>query len=91
MYFAYFLSLLKYGILLWGNFRNLKKVFKLQKRAIRLIANISSTASCMPYFKNFKIMTLPCFYIYEIILYTKMSLSNFKTNSMFHSYNTRNK
>jgi hypothetical protein len=29
MYFAYFHSLLRYGILFWGNFRNLKKVFKL--------------------------------------------------------------
>jgi hypothetical protein len=34
MYFAYFHSLLRYGILFWGNSRNLKKVFKLQKRAI---------------------------------------------------------
>ena len=40
MYFAYMHSSLKYGILFWGNVRNLKKVFKLQKRAIRLIANI---------------------------------------------------
>jgi hypothetical protein len=30
-------SSLKYGILFWGNVRNLKKVFELQKRAIRLI------------------------------------------------------
>jgi hypothetical protein len=36
-------------------------------------------------------MTLLCIYIYEILLYIKMSLSNFKTNSMFHSYDTRNK
>jgi hypothetical protein len=28
--------------------------------------------------------------IYEILLYTKMSLSKFKTNSMFHLHNTRN-
>jgi cyclophilin family peptidyl-prolyl cis-trans isomerase len=30
-------------------------------------------------------------YIYEIPLYTKMFLSKFKTNSMFHSHDTRNK
>jgi hypothetical protein len=91
MYFAYFLSLLKYDILFWGNSRNLKKVFKLQKRAVRLIANIPSTASCMPYLRNYKIMTLSCLYIYEVLLYTRMSLDTFKTNSMFHSYDTRNK
>jgi hypothetical protein len=47
--------------------------------------------SCMPYFKKLKIMTLPCLYIYETLSYTKMFLSTFKTNSMFHSYDTRNK
>jgi hypothetical protein len=36
-------------------------------------------------------MTLPCIYIYEILLYIKMSLSKFKTNSMFHSHDTRTK
>jgi hypothetical protein len=91
MYFAYMHSSLKYGILFWGNVRNLKKIFKLQKRAIRLIGNISSTTSCKPYFKTLKIMTLPCIYIYEILLYIKMSLSKFKTNSIFHSHDIRNK
>jgi hypothetical protein len=54
--------------------------------AIRLIANISSTTSCKPYLKKLKIMTLP---IYEILLYVKMFVSKFKTNSMFHSHDTR--
>jgi hypothetical protein len=36
-------------------------------------------------------MTLPCTYIYKILLYIKMSLSKFKTNSMFHSHDTRTK
>jgi len=30
-------------------------------------------------------------YICEVILYIEMYLSRFKTNSMFHSYDTRNK
>jgi hypothetical protein len=90
MYFAYMHSSLKYGILFWKNVRHLK-VFKLQKRAIRLIANISSITSCKSYLKKLKIMTLPCIHIYEILLNTKMSLSKFKTNSMYHSHDTRNK
>jgi hypothetical protein len=91
MYFAYMHSSLKYGILFWGNVRNLKKVFKLQKRTIRLIANISSTTSCKPYCKKLKIMALPCIYIYEILLHIKMSSSKLETNSMFHSHDTRTK
>jgi hypothetical protein len=91
MYFAYMHSFLKYGILFWRNAKNLRKVFKIQKRAIRLIANISNTSSCKPYFQKLQIMTLPCIYILEILTHTKGSVSNFKTNSMFHSHDTRNK
>jgi hypothetical protein len=36
-------------------------------------------------------MTLSCVHIFEILIYTKRSLSKFKTNSVFHSYDTRNK
>jgi hypothetical protein len=36
-------------------------------------------------------MTPPCIYILEIPTHTKGSLSKFKTNSMFHSHDTRNK
>jgi hypothetical protein len=67
------------------------KFFNIQKRAIRLIANISNTSSCKPYFKKLKIMALPCIFILEILIHTKGSLSKFKTNSMFRSHDTRNK
>jgi hypothetical protein len=37
IYFAYFHSLMKYGIILWGNSSGSKKVFTLQKRTVRII------------------------------------------------------
>jgi len=37
------------------------------------------------------IVTLPCIYIYEILVHTKMSLNRFETNSLIYSHNTRNK
>jgi hypothetical protein len=46
------LSFLKYGILFWGNARNLQKVFKIQRRAVRLIANISNTSVANHISKN---------------------------------------
>jgi len=36
-------------------------------------------------------VTVPRKYIYEILLYEEMDLTRFKTNSVFHSYETRNK
>jgi hypothetical protein len=91
MCLAYMLSFLKYGILFWGNAINLQKIFKIQRRPIRPIANISNTSSCKPYFKKLKVMTLPCIHILEILPYTKGSLSKLETNSMSHSHDTRNK
>ena len=37
------------------------------------------------------IMTLPCTYIYEILVHIKISLNTFNTNFLLYSYNTRNK
>ena len=60
MYVAYLHSSLKHGILFWGSTRNLKKVLNCKKRAIRLIANITSTTSCKPCFKKLEIIIVPC-------------------------------
>jgi hypothetical protein len=43
MYFSYFYPVLKYGILFWGMTKNYKRVFISQKRAIRILANVSRT------------------------------------------------
>jgi hypothetical protein len=91
MYYAYFYPVLKYGIVFWGISKNYKKVFILQKRAMRVLANVSRTTNCKPSFRASKIMTLPCMYIYEILLQFKMSMNNYKTNSMIHLHDTRQK
>jgi hypothetical protein len=91
MYYAYFYPVLKYRILFWGISKNYKKVFILQKRAMRILANVSRTTSCKPLFWALKIMTLPCMHIYEILLQFRTSMNNRKTNSMIHLHDTRQK
>jgi len=46
IYYAYFHSLLEYGIAFWGNSTESVKVFKLQKRAIRLMTGSNVRTSC---------------------------------------------
>jgi hypothetical protein len=82
---------LKCGILFWGISKNYTKIFVLQKRAMGILANVSRTISCKPTFWALNIMTMPCMYIYEILLQFRMSLNNYKTNSMIHLHNTRQK
>ena len=91
LYFSYFHSVISYGIIFWGNSPNSKFIFRLQKRAIRIMMQVPRITSCREYFKRLQILPLPCIYIYEILLFIKSNISNFTTNSDIHSYNTRNR
>lgn len=88
-YHSQFVSRLRYGIIFWGSSSHLNRVFKLQKRAIRNIAGLSFQTSCRPYFKKLQLLTLPCIYILEILIYVKSNLNQFITNGDFHQYETR--
>ena len=45
IYFAYFHSIIKYGIIFWGNSSNNKEVFTLQKKVIRIMVGAHSRTS----------------------------------------------
>lgn len=91
VYFAYFHSLMSYGILLWGAGADISVIFILQKRAIRAIYNLKSRDSLKDLFNKINILTLPSLYIYENIMYTRKNSYNFKKRSDVHGLNTRNK
>ena len=57
IYFAYFHSILSYGIIFWGNSTG-NEIFKLQKRAIRIMTNSSNRTSCCGLFKELGILPL---------------------------------
>lgn len=62
---------LTYGLPLWGgcsNF-NFNRLFRLQKQAIRMIANLKPRESCKPAFVDLGLLTLPCLYILETSFY----------------------
>jgi hypothetical protein len=40
IYFAYFHSLMKYGITFWGNSSDSKKIFTLQKKTVRIMMDV---------------------------------------------------
>ncbi|PSN43171.1 hypothetical protein C0J52_09899 [Blattella germanica] len=66
-----------------------KQAFILQKKAIRYIIGINKMESCRNHFKNLKIMTLPCLFILQSLLYVKENLNSLNLRSDFHSYDTR--
>jgi hypothetical protein len=51
IYLAYFHSIMKYGIIFWGNSTEDKNVFLLQKKTLRTIMGINRRNSCKQIFK----------------------------------------
>jgi nicotinamide mononucleotide adenylyltransferase len=91
VYYAYFHSLMSYGILLWGSAASIESIFIIQKRAVRNIYNMKPRESLRDVFKEINILTLPSLYILSNILYVRKNLHRYNKNSDFHCLNTRNK
>lgn len=70
-YYGLVESVLRYGLIFWGNSTNTEMVFKMQKRCVRAMFNIKNTDSCQPIFKKCHILTLPSLYIMEIALFVR--------------------
>lgn len=80
-YFALFHSHINYGTLLWGNSCYADKIFRLQKRAVRIVAGLGFRDHCKPAFKNLKIMPLPSLYI---LLCHKKVMSKYTNNKIIN-------
>jgi hypothetical protein len=91
IYYAYFQSRLKYGIIFWGSVKDSLKVFLIQKKVMRLIAGVNKQVSCRGIFSEFKILTQPSFYILEVLCFIKKLEGNLKYNFQMYDYNTRGK
>jgi hypothetical protein len=98
VYYSHIQSKLQYGIILWGHSKETKRLFVIQKRAVRCMAGASTNPTaelytkdtCKPLFRHFNILTLPCLYIYNTILYIVNNF-NCNDNDVDHTYVTRAK
>lgn len=80
-YHGYVSSVLNYGLIMWGNSTDADRVFKLQKRCIRVIDKAWFLDSCKPLFHKYKILPLPCMYIRDICIFTKNHMHYFMQRS----------
>jgi hypothetical protein len=51
VYFAYFHSIMSYGVIFWENSTNSKRVFNIQNKIIRIMAGVKRRVSCRELFK----------------------------------------
>lgn len=89
IYYAMFYSVLQYGIELWGSVSHASDIFKLQKKYLRLMAFVPKRTSCKPLFKRFEILTMPCIYIFRMLIFLKNNPQSYSDNQFVHDYPTR--
>jgi len=81
VYFSNVHSLLSYGVIFWGNSSHSDTIFKLQKRAIRIIMGVSNNVSCRELFKKLNILPLYSQYIFSLLLFVVKNINMFTLNS----------
>jgi Reverse transcriptase (RNA-dependent DNA polymerase) len=91
IYHSLFHSHLAYSILFWGACPAAKRIFVIQKRAVRILAGIPRRSSCKPHFIKLKILTLPSTLIQAASTFVYNNRNIFPNNSTVHSHSTRSK
>lgn len=89
-YYGYIESVLRYGLIIWGNGGDIHRAFTAQKKCIRAICGVGPFQSCKPLFLKLGILPLPCLYIFEVSKFVKQHSNLFKTATEIYPRNTRN-
>ena len=83
IYFSQFQS-----IILYGNSAHSTRVFRMQKRIIRIMKGKRSRDSCRKLFSHLKILPLPSLYIFSILRFVMKNRELFTTNNEIHHHGT---
>ena len=91
IYFAYFHSVMEYGVMFWGASVESKKILQLQKRIIRIMTGSTPRTPCRNLFKELGILTLTSQYVFSLMKFLSSNLEIYKFNESVHGANTRQK
>jgi hypothetical protein len=84
-----FHAVVTYGIIFWGNSSHSIQVFRMQKKAIRIIMGCGNRESCRNLFKELKLLPLMSQYILSLLTFVSNNKEQYFTNSEIHNINTR--
>jgi len=90
VYYAFFHSVMSYGLIFWGNSSHSKCVVKLQKRAIRIIMGATNNVSSTEFFKLLKILPLSAQYIHSLLKLVVNNRNLYLDNAELYTIKTRN-
>jgi hypothetical protein len=89
VYYAYYHTLIKYGIIYWGNTPDCHKVFLMQKEITRMMG-VGPTHSCHDLFKKLEILPIPCVYLLSLMSFVMNNCDKFLINNLLYTIGTRN-
>jgi hypothetical protein len=90
VHYAYFHSIMSYGLIFWGNSSHSSNIFKILKTIIRIITGCRRDSS-RNLFKKLKILPLQSQHKLSILLFVVHNKNKFKIISDVHHINTRQK
>lgn len=88
-YYSLFQSYMGYGLLAWGHSPHAKQIFKLQRRAVRIISGLAYRDVVRPKFVELRILTLTSLYIFRCLMWAKENLNLFQQRVNIHNHDTR--
>lgn len=91
VYYGIFHSHLNYGLQLWGHAPYTQRLFRLQKRAVRILTGSKRRDHCRPLFSRLGIMTIHSQYVFNSVVFVKRNIDLFKCRGDIHTLNTRSR
>jgi len=91
IHYAYFPSIINYGIIFSDISSSSGKIFTLHKEIVRIMAGAQPRTSYRSLFQQLDILPIPCQYILSLISFIINNQEILQTNSSIHNINIRNK
>ena len=85
----FFHLVMSYGIIFWGNSAYSTMIFKMQKKAIRIIEGCGNRVLCQKLFKKLQILPLTSQYMLSLLMFVVQNKNLFMTNNKNHNLDTR--
>jgi hypothetical protein len=89
IYHSLFHTVMTYGVIFWGNSFYRTQVFRMHKKAIRIIMGRGNRESCRNLFKELNILPLMSQYILSVLTFVSNNRDQYFANSEIHNINTR--
>ena len=89
-YHGYFCSSMSYAVLNWGHSTHSLRIFKLQRRCVRVIMGLGYRDCCRHCFSELQILTFPSTFIYQCLTYLIRNKNKYIKHREIHDYPTRN-